>query len=120
MADNLHKYQHQKIGRFKKAITILSNEGLFSFFKKFKEFMIYRTRTYLAPIIIYIKPKKTFSFRGKEIPYLFHKYNVTWSNERSVEIPLVFDMLRQPATNNILEVGAVLEHYYPINLVCFR
>ena len=44
--------------------------------------------------------------------YFSHPYNLTWLNERSVEIPLLKPLL-VGARGRILEVGHVLGHYEP-------
>jgi len=50
-----------------------------------------------------------FKFNGKSYKYLKHKYNQTWTNERTVEIPVTLDQIK--GYKNILEVGNVLNHY---------
>lgn len=52
-----------------------------------------------------------FTFRGKEYPYYFHHYNVTWKNERAVEIALAKAKLKQYRDKRVLELGNVLNHY---------
>jgi hypothetical protein len=55
----------------------------------------------------------TFTFDGQTYPYLVHPHNLTWDNERTVEVPIaqraVEDALARGA--RILEVGNVLSHY---------
>jgi SAM-dependent methyltransferase len=52
-----------------------------------------------------------FVFQKKEYRYFFHKYNVTWRNERTVEVPIVWRII-DSFKGNILEVGNVLSHYF--------
>jgi SAM-dependent methyltransferase len=55
---------------------------------------------------------RTFRLGGETYPYLLHNYNLTWSNERAVEVPIAWrEVERRPAAT-ILEVGNVLSHYY--------
>ena len=56
-----------------------------------------------------------FKFQGKNYEYLYNEHNVTWTNERAVEIPIVFEILNQYKGKNILEVGNVLSWYFPVN-----
>jgi len=56
---------------------------------------------------------KTFVFQQNKYRYFYHKYNTTWRNERTVEIPIVHRML-QETTGEVLEVGNVLSHYFGI------
>ena len=58
---------------------------------------------------------RKFTFQGKKFRYLIHKYNFTWRNERSVEIPIIRDIVLKNRNLKILEVGNVLSHYYKIN-----
>lgn len=57
---------------------------------------------------------RTFAFRGNRYRYFSHKYNTTWRNERCVEIPVVWRILGEHAGKEVLEVGNVLSHYYPV------
>lgn len=59
-------------------------------------------------------PAPEFSFAGERYRYFRHPYNVTWSNERSVEVPLARALVRRHAGRRILEVGDVLWNYGPI------
>src|SRR3954469_21710129 len=79
-----------------------------------KEVALKPLRNVFAPVIIPTLPKRTFRYKGEELPYLYHRYNMTWASERCVEAPIGrwwagrFD----PAT--VLEVGNVLSHYGPV------
>lgn len=57
----------------------------------------------------------SFTFRNKEYKYFHHVYNHTWGNERRVEIPIIWDIIKNKKSTNILEVGNVLSHYFPIS-----
>src|SRR5437879_9960224 len=72
-------------------------------------------RIALAPMIIPFLPKKNFEFRGKTFPCFYHRYNMTWAGERSVEVPIAKSYLAQYEGKNVLEVGNVLSHYFPIS-----
>ena len=54
---------------------------------------------------------RTFRFRGATYPCFFHGYNLTWSNERAVEVPIVRALLAEQPGGRVLEVGNVLSHY---------
>jgi len=58
---------------------------------------------------------KTFLMDGKTYHYFYHKYNHTWRNERTVEIPIVCDLIKKYQGKAILEVGNVLSNYFSIN-----
>jgi len=58
-----------------------------------------------------LKGDRTFTFQGREYRYLYHPYNLTWRNERSVEVPIALELLRSHNGQAVLEVGNVLSHY---------
>ncbi|MEW5762762.1 MAG: hypothetical protein AB1776_06150, partial [Bacillota bacterium] len=55
-----------------------------------------------------------FEFRGRKYHYFFHYYNRTWENERAVEIPIVWEIVKEFQGRRVLEVGNVLAHYFPV------
>ena len=55
----------------------------------------------------------TFTFRGQPYNYYFHSYNATRKNERSVEIPIIWQIVQENSDKRILEIGNVLRHYFP-------
>ncbi len=59
------------------------------------------------------KCAQTFVFRGKAHKYLYSHHNSTWMNERTVEVPIVWNVINEPGEGRILEVGNVLSHYFP-------
>ncbi len=60
-----------------------------------------------------LKGRRTFAFQGKTYKYLFRRYNTTYANERAVELPIAMEVVRGYPEERVLEVGNVLEHYYP-------
>lgn len=66
---------------------------------------------------VYFKLFKSrlFTFQGKNLRYFYHPYNQTWKSERSVEIPIVWDIVKANSGKQILEVGNVLSHYFNVN-----
>ena len=56
----------------------------------------------------------TFKFNKKSFNYLFSTYNGSWANERSVEIPVIWDKVKNYKASDVLEIGNVLSHYFPI------
>jgi SAM-dependent methyltransferase len=55
---------------------------------------------------------RTFTLGGETYPYLLHNYNLTWSNERAVEVPIVWREIERRPRAKVLEVGNVLSHYH--------
>jgi hypothetical protein len=53
-----------------------------------------------------------FYFLDKPYEYVFHRYNFTWENERTVELPILWQFVQQARGKRILEVGNVLSYYY--------
>ena len=64
---------------------------------------------------VLLKSGRTFSFQGKNYHYFIHHYNPTWRNERTVEVPIVWSMVKKCNGKKILEVGNVLSHYLPVS-----
>lgn len=55
---------------------------------------------------------RQFSYRNKTYQYFYAKYNKTWMCERTVEIPIVLEYVKDFDSHaEILEVGNVLSHY---------
>lgn len=57
---------------------------------------------------------RCFEFQGERYPYFYHRYNITWTNERAVEVPIVWRVVSSSRRKRILEVGNVLQHYFPV------
>ncbi len=58
--------------------------------------------------------KERFTFKQKSFECFWHPYNPTWRNERAVEIPIAKEMLKKYPATEVLEVGNVLSHYFPV------
>jgi hypothetical protein len=60
---------------------------------------------------------KTEEFEVAGIKYhpIYRLYNLTWTNERCVELSVVRHLISKMEKRNILEVGNVLSWYFPIN-----
>ncbi len=43
---------------------------------------------------IKLKSKKSFTFQGKSYPNFYHRYNNPWKNERTIEIPIIQDIMK--------------------------
>jgi len=63
------------------------------------------------------KASRTFIFQGERYHYFYHKYGKTWRSERSIEIPIAWDIVKKHKDKSILEVGNVLSHYFSVNHV---
>jgi SAM-dependent methyltransferase len=71
----------------------------------------YAVSFWMAQYYNRIKPRETFSALGREYAYFYHLYNVTWKNERAIEIAVAMDFLEQHPYDRMLEVGNVLSWY---------
>jgi len=79
-----------------------------------------RIFNWFAGIILYQYYKKfksgaCFAFQGGIYEYFYHPYNMTWRNERCVEVPIIKRFVNAYKGKNILEVGNVLSHYFNVN-----
>jgi hypothetical protein len=61
------------------------------------------------------KSSRIFTFQGKTYRYFYHRYNMTWKYARSVEVPIIWEIVKSYRGKRILEVGNVLSHYFPVN-----
>lgn len=57
----------------------------------------------------------TFTFQGAKLNYFYYLYNATWRNERAIEIPIIWAIVKKYSNGRILEVGNVLSHYFYVN-----
>lgn len=58
------------------------------------------------------KSSRSFRFNGKKYNYFYHKYSITWNNERTIEVPIIWEIVKKYENKNILEVGNVLSHFF--------
>lgn len=77
---------------------------------------ISKERLYPLSLVLYYKISRrgTFMFQGKRYNYLYHTYNTTWKNGRTVEVPIISELIKSYQGKRILEVGNVISHYFPI------
>ncbi len=61
-----------------------------------------------------LRSGRRFTCAGEEYSYFYHPYNLTWTNERCVEVPIVRRHVLEHAGKRILEVGNVLSWYFAI------
>lgn len=69
-------------------------------------------RTVLAPLVIPLLRERAVVFRGESIPLVYAQHNVTWANERCVELALARQFLAGIPAERVLEVGNVTPHYF--------
>ena len=97
------------------APAVLRSQGIWHLAKSAaKEMRLHSKNTVGTFVARKIASGRKFRYDGEEYDYLVHKYNMTWSNERAVEIPIFSKMVRR-ATGRVLEVGNVLSHYVQVN-----
>jgi hypothetical protein len=93
-------------------IKYYKKNGLFKSLKKLYYFSIIKSGILKA----YLKYKnRSFIYNSKEYKYYYQDYNATYTNERSVEIPIFKELIEQSNTKKILEIGNVMSHYFDIN-----
>lgn len=76
-----------------------------------REVVLKPVRTVFAPVIIPTLPARTFQYKGQALPYIYHRYNMTWASERCVEVPIGRWWVQRFSGRRVLEVGNVLSHY---------
>jgi hypothetical protein len=55
--------------------------------------------------------RRAFAFAGRRYPYRYDRYNLTWLNERTVELPIAAGALEAHRGERVLEIGNVMAHY---------
>lgn len=80
----------------------------------FAELFLIPARMAVSPLLIPLLPRRSFQFQGRSYQQFYHRYNVTWSNERAVEIPIARRYLDEVPPERVLEVGNVMSHYQPV------
>ena len=93
------------------ALSALKEKGIGFFLNRFFDYSIsiFSWQYYKR-----FPPQQTFTLQGKPYRYFYNLYNITWKNERAVEIPIVWDAVQANASRRILEIGNVLSWYFPI------
>jgi len=79
---------------------------------------VIRKGAYVWLYVMYYKlfgRTSSFSFQGNTYHYFHDIINNTWMNERSVEIPIMMEIVQQYKGKKILEVGNVLSNYFDID-----
>ncbi|MFX1313706.1 MAG: SAM-dependent methyltransferase [Promethearchaeota archaeon] len=88
-------------------------------FQGYIRFFFFQHQTYRKiisnPFYLKYMIPPSFEFQGKRYNYFHHKYNKTWKNERTIEIPIIREIVKNYRHKNILEVGNVLSHYFSFN-----
>ncbi len=107
----MHKYFNFS-SVFSEVCSIYTTSGVKSLFSRALGYSKFRFFYYLAPLFIALRDKtRVFSFQGRSYAYFYHRWNLTWRNERCIELPIVLDAVQKYDASNVLEIGAVLRHY---------
>ncbi len=108
------KYGRLKQNIFLKGLRDIKNEGFLFFAIKTWRFFYHKYLKFRAEKIVdnlRKKPMEFFYFQGKKLEYLLHPYNISWANERSIEIPIVLNYIKNSKAKKIIEAGSVLKNY---------
>ncbi|GAH93498.1 unnamed protein product, partial [marine sediment metagenome] len=99
-----------------RAMQIYRKKGASCLLRVSCKYVVWRLKRLPNPLVyLYYKTFKsgTFTFREQIYNYFYHRYNSTWGNERAIEVPVVWDIVKKYKGKHILEVGNVLSHYFP-------
>lgn len=61
------------------------------------------------PLIVSIFGRKKINLKNQTLRLFFHPYNITWNNERMIEVPWILSEIKKGG--RYLEIGNVLNHY---------
>lgn len=106
---NNHRYARKS--RWHKSICLIKENGAEELLKHVLSYIKYHVFRLFYPLNILLKEKKAFIFKNKKYTYFYHRHNLTWRNERAVEIPIVLSFVENYRDMRILEVGNVLSRY---------
>lgn len=90
------------------------NKNLFWIIARIPFYLIKYVLDYYTYLNYKFITRPVFKFEGNKYLYFCHRYNTTWKNERAIEIPIVYNILKKVSSDKILEVGNVLSHYFSI------
>ena len=93
---------------FQSGIRVILNPQVFPIW--YKNYIEFWTWFYTR-----FKRSRTFKFNGNRYNYFYHRNWITWNNERSVEIPIIWEILKKYKGKKILEVGNVLMNFFIFN-----
>lgn len=110
-----HYNPYSNTSKIEKARNIIKTKGFFYFSKEIFCFGRNVLLDLFAPVILAMKKQEHFTFDNKQLEYFYHRYNRTWTNPRTIEIPIVMRYIEINRDKNILEVGNVLSHYVKTN-----
>lgn len=109
----INKYREMNDNRVVKGLRVLKREGILIFGSRFLGYCHRSLLRIISPLAVKILPRRYFNYNGSRLEYFQHPKNLVWTNERGIEIPIIIDYIKKSSAQNILEVGAVLPHYYP-------
>lgn len=95
----------------KRLIIFYQENGTSALLSKIFKGIIRRLKNKALAAYFRLAKPKYFSFQGHSYVYLWHYYNVTWENERTVEIPICMKFVRDFKNKKILEIGNTLNYY---------
>lgn len=78
----------------------------------FAQLFLKPARWALAPLILPVLRERSVEFRGVSLPLVYARHNVTWANERCVELALARAIMADVPRERLLEVGHVTPHYF--------
>lgn len=71
--------------------------------------------TIVYPYYKIFKSLAVFKFQQSSYYYFLNPYNFTWENERIVEVPIIWKLVKENYGRKIIEVGNVLSRYFCVN-----
>lgn len=77
----------------------------------FAQLFMKPVRTVMAPLVIPLLRERRVCFRGVSLRLVYARHNVTWANERCVELALARRFLTGVPAEEVLEVGNVTPRY---------
>lgn len=72
-----------------------------------------RNKIYFAVFSHFVKMRRQryFKFKGKKIAYLQTEKECAWNTERTIEIPIIWELLKENNPKRIMEIGNATHHF---------
>ena len=98
----ISKYREYGLLRFLFKIIYWSYKYVVIGIRKYGAYIVW-------PVMKAFFGNRTFLANGQKLRLFFHPYNITWNNERMIEVPIALNWIRDD--EEFLEIGNVLNHY---------
>ncbi len=104
---------YENYSLYKRFLIFLKQYGIVYTIRSVFSYLQRRVICIFYPIyfLIFLNKKRQFVYKKRRYDYCLEKYNLSWRSERTLEIPIIQQLIKDNSELNILEIGCVLKHY---------